>query len=43
MGELPKGDFSVASTHHSMLKTVLGRLLYTNNPTAAVFMTFLDN
>ncbi|XP_021901696.1 cucumisin-like [Carica papaya] len=24
MGELPKGDFSVASTHHSMLKTVLG-------------------
>ncbi|XP_016651054.1 PREDICTED: subtilisin-like protease SBT4.3 [Prunus mume] len=24
MGERPKGDFSVASTHHSMLETVLG-------------------
>lgn len=25
MGERPQGDFSVASTHHSMLARVLGR------------------
>lgn len=28
MGDLPEGDLSVASTHHSMLQTVLGRLSY---------------
>jgi hypothetical protein len=27
MGERPRGDFSAASMHHSMLERVLGRLL----------------
>jgi hypothetical protein len=29
MGERPQGDFSVSSTHHSMLERVLGRYVAT--------------
>ncbi|KAJ0049160.1 hypothetical protein Pint_16026 [Pistacia integerrima] len=31
MGDRPQGDFPLASTHHSMLQNVIGRLLTTTN------------